>query len=192
MNMAAFDRMKYYVAALLAAVLVVTSAGVPVQAGSNYPTVAASAFADFDAFDDFSLQQLESALAIIEQIPDYILAQGDSATREWLKKHFGYQGSIQPEGFFGCVGAIGTALLGIAFPAAKITKIKDAIKAAGGVNKVVTVIRDSYKTARSLGIGKSEAIKIAVQDAFRTASSETFSLLLSFFGISSIIGECFE
>ncbi|MGF9916321.1 hypothetical protein ABEX47_07045 [Paenibacillus ehimensis] len=180
---------KIYVSALVAGTMLFTSITAPASAnflGNNNATIQSEY--KLTENEKSQMDQLIRGLTIIESIPDDVLAQGDEATAQWLKKNYG----IQQEGFFGCVGAIGTALLGIAFPAAKITKIKDAIKAAGGVYKVVTVITGSYKAARQLGMGVREAIKIAVQDAFRTASSEVFSLLLSFFGISSIIGECFE
>ncbi|MBN3523089.1 hypothetical protein [Paenibacillus apiarius] len=176
-------RVQVCVTAIIAVSLFFTSLSLPISANAQ----GKHQTAEMTIADAQKLQELEQGLRMIEQIPDSVLAQGDEATREWIVEHYGYQ----PMGILGCVAAIGETLIGAAIPAAKVTKIKDAIKAAGGVKKVVEVMSGAFKAARDLGMSVGESIKWAVKDAFKLASEEVFSALLSFFGVAGIIDECF-
>ncbi|MFJ6533287.1 hypothetical protein [Microbacterium sp. NPDC091662] len=78
----------------------------------------------------------------VTSIPDDVLLAGDEATATWI------QANLAPSGgsltaradVFGCIGAITLAIAGVAFPAAKILKIKKLADELGGVAKAVQLL----------------------------------------------------
>ncbi|MCY7484185.1 hypothetical protein [Paenibacillus alvei] len=90
------------------------------------------------------------------------------------------------------MSAVGLAVAALIFAPAKITKIKDAIKAAGGTVKFVTKVLETYKVAKGMGLSTTEAIKMGVQDAANTAGKEVISALIGIFGVGEVYSACFE
>lgn len=86
---------------------------------------------------DIQAADLEQGLALIEQIPDSVLAAGDAATHEWLRENHPELLSGSRADILGCAGAIAWLIASTAIPAAKILKIKRLINSLGGVSKAV-------------------------------------------------------
>ncbi|SDG27796.1 hypothetical protein SAMN04488689_1122 [Paenibacillus sp. cl6col] len=90
---------------------------------------------------------------------------------EWFNTNTEFRVSeYQTSGIVGCTSAVGLAIAALVFAPAKITKIKDAIKAAGGTVKFVTKVLETYKVAKGMGLSTMEAIKMGVQE--REATEE--------------------
>lgn len=116
---------------------------------------------------------VERALAAIERMPDDVIQRGPDAIKEWLNTNTEFRISeFTTSGTFGCISAVGGALVGLIFAPAKIAKIKDAIKAGGGTVKFVKKMLETYKVGKELGLSTTEAIKMGVQDAAKTAGQE--------------------
>lgn len=84
-------------------------------------------------------QLLEDVLAI----PDSVLTSGDEATRAWFAQHPSSSTAVSlysRANVLGCVGSISVALAGVAFPAAKLLKIKKLADQLGGVKKAVDLL----------------------------------------------------
>lgn len=142
---------------------------------------------------DPNFAEVEKALAAIERLPDDVIQRDPDAIIEWLNTNTEFRISeFTTSGTFGCIAAVGGALAGLVFAPAKIAKIKDAIKAGGGTVKFVKKVVETYKVARGLGLSKTEAIKMGVQDAAKTAGKEIQDALLGFFGMGAIYSACFE
>lgn len=108
---------------------------------------------------------MERALAAIERIPDDVIQRGSDAIMEWFNTNTEFRISeYGTSGIVGCASAIGLAVAALVFAPAKITKIKDAIKAAGGTVKFVTKVLETYKLAKGMGLSTMEAIKMGVQE----------------------------
>jgi len=108
---------------------------------------------------------VEKALAAIERIPDDVIERGPEAIMEWFNTNTEFRVSeYQTSGIVGCTSAVGLAIAALVFAPAKITKIKDAIKAAGGTVKFVTKVLETYKVAKGMGLSTMEAIKMGVQE----------------------------
>ncbi|WP_240463665.1 hypothetical protein [Paenibacillus apiarius] len=137
--------------------------------------------------------QAQKVLSAIERMPDSVINSGPDAIIEWLNKNTDLQISeFGTSGVVGCVSAVGLALASLIFAPAKITKIKDAIKAAGGTVKFVNKVLETYKVAKGMGIGTMEAIKMGLQDAAKTAGKEVITALMGIFGVGSVYSSCFE
>ncbi|EPY05987.1 hypothetical protein PAALTS15_18061 [Paenibacillus alvei TS-15] len=142
---------------------------------------------------DPNFVEVEKALAAIERIPDDVIERGPEAIMEWFNTNTEFRISeYTTSGTFGCISAVGGALVGLIFAPAKIAKIKDAIKAGGGTVKFVTKLLETYKVAKGMGLSTMEAIKMGVQDAAKTAGQEIIDALLGFFGAGAIYSACFE
>lgn len=136
-------------------------------------------------------EELYQALAIIENIPDVVLAQGDAAARDYLREAFGVEaGQASTFGVVGCIAAIGAAALAIAGP---VSKIRAAIKAAGGARKLYNVMSEAYKRARAAGLSRSDAIVGAKNAAIAQVHRPDYKeIILSLTGFGAVIGECLE
>ncbi|WP_061860206.1 hypothetical protein [Priestia megaterium] len=156
-------------------------------------------------FENEDFDQVETVLSAIENIPDEVVEQGEEQTVQWLREQTRMNlvledgiiklATQKPEitPFFstsGCIGAVGMALLTTGFPAAKILKVKKAIKALGGTSKFVQAFYKSYKLYRSYGNSKSTAVKRAVNSIGSGLKADIRDALLDFFGISNIIANC--
>lgn len=142
---------------------------------------------------DPNFVEVERALAAIERIPDDVIQRGSDAIMEWFNTNTEFRISeYGTSGIIGCASAIGLAVAALVFAPAKITKIKDAIKAAGGTVKFVTKVLETYKVAKGMGLSTMEAIKMGVQDAAKTAGKEVISALIGIFGVGEVYSACFE
>ncbi|MCY9516764.1 hypothetical protein [Paenibacillus apiarius] len=90
------------------------------------------------------------------------------------------------------MSAVVVALASLVYAPAKLAKIKDAMKAAGGTVKFVNKVLETYKVAKGMGLSTMEAIKMGVQDAAKTAGKEVIEAVIGFFGVGAIYSACFE
>lgn len=138
--------------------------------------------------------ELLKVFQAIESIPDEVIEQGEEATTQWLQKNTDLvlqDGEIQIQGVVGCVSAVGTAILTNVIPWAKLAKVKDAIKAAGGATTFVKTLIPAYKEARKKN-SKAQSVKIAVNKAGAKAGPEVRRALLDFFNVGNVYSSCFE
>ncbi|MCE5170911.1 hypothetical protein LQV63_16525 [Paenibacillus profundus] len=144
---------------------------------------------------DPNFVQAERVLDAIERMPDSVINSGPDAIIEWLNTNTEFQISeFETSGAIGCVSAVVVALASLVYAPAKLAKIKDAMKAAGGTVKFVNKdkVLETYKVAKGMGIGTMEAIKMGVQDAAKTAGKEVVEAIIGFFGVGAIYSACFE
>lgn len=153
----------------------------------------------------YSQKELEKVFSAIEDIPMEVAEQGPEATKEWLVNYLGepvftpqgltnnnYNNEVISYGVVGCVSAVGLALASNLFAPAKLLKIKQAIKAAGGVKTFVSTMIKTYKYYRGKGYSKSSAMKKGVAKAGRAAGPEVRDALIGFFGVGAVYSSCFE
>ena len=122
-------------------------------------------FKDNDAHD--VLAQLEKTFAIIEEIPDEVLEEGDEAKDKWLAAH-GHQQSkrdlaistrdseLQDRGAWEvakCVGAIAAFIASNAIGAAKLLRVKKYIDALGGIRRSAELLLKASTTEERLREG---------------------------------------
>lgn len=158
-------------------------------------------------FSQTEFAELEKVLYLIEAIPDEVIEKGPQATAKWLSSYTGNKyvtdgdkfynlskkNVIQPTGVVGCVSAIGLAIAENLFSFSKIAKIKDVIKAGGGVTKFIGNLIPAFKVARNeWGYSVSEAIGYAVKYAAADAGPELISAAIGFFSVGDVYSSCFE
>jgi hypothetical protein len=98
-----------------------------------------------------AIVELDKTFAIVLEIPDDVLKQGDNATAAWLTAN-GYRGGIHPDSFWQkteCALAI-LAFLGSNLAASKIIKIKKYIEALSGVAEAVDLMLKCSTTEEML------------------------------------------
>lgn len=158
-------------------------------------------------FSQTEFAELEKALYLIEAIPDEVIEKGAQATAKWLSAYTGDKyvtdgdkfynlskgDSVGTHGVIGCTSAVGLAIAENLFAFAKIAKIKDVIKAGGGVTKFIGNLVPAFKVAKNeWGYSVSEAIGYAVKFAAKDAGPELISAAIGFFSIGDIYSACFE
>ncbi len=132
---------------------------------------------------------LYEKFSVAENVPDEIIAQGDDATRAYLENAF-RTGPVQTFGVVGCAAAVVAAIVSLIGP---ISKIKAALKAAGGAWKLAKNLRKFYKEARNAGFSRSESITHARVNAVKKINQIDYKeLVFSLTGAGAVIGECFE
>ncbi|OMF11830.1 hypothetical protein BK131_20380 [Paenibacillus amylolyticus] len=151
--------------------------------------------------------ELEKTLYLIEAIPDEVVEKGAQATAKWLSSYTGdkyitdgdkfynlsKEDVISTMGVVGCTSAVGLAIAENLFAFAKIAKIKDVIKAGGGVTKFIGNLVPAFKVAKNeWGYSASSAIGYAVKFAAKDAGPELISAAIGFFSIGDIYSSCFE
>ncbi|WP_019421323.1 hypothetical protein [Paenibacillus sp. OSY-SE] len=142
---------------------------------------------------DPNFVQAERVLDAIERMPDSVINSGPDAIIEWLNTNTEFQISeFETSGAIGCVSAVVVALASLVYAPAKLAKIKDAMKAAGGTVKFMNKVLETYKVAKGMGLSTMEAIKMGVQDAAKTAGKEVVEAIIGFFGVGAIYSACFE
>jgi hypothetical protein len=161
-----------------------------------------------------------SFIYAIENIPDSILDNPEAIVK-WFQQHAGedYQFTTDGEnllidttsadtfllmdmpysdseyqtfGIGACIGAIGAALVTGILPIAKITKIKNALKAVGGTSKFVNNLIAHYKFNRNKGWSRSRSYDDAFDRATAAYGSQIKTELGALFGITAVYGACFE
>ncbi|MBU0279387.1 hypothetical protein [Gemella sp. zg-1178] len=175
-----------FTSAILASSLLIT----PISAlVSNYDNVAkAENFKKKNIkLSEEDIRYLETFFNQIEKIPEDLLLNGNSKEiKNYLIKNkiplniyndnIGETKDsifiIQPRGFWGCVGSLGTLIVSTAVPAAKILKIKKYVKHLGGVTDAVRYL---------LGIKGAESGGAVLK-----------SLILELSGIASVTESCFS
>jgi len=149
----------------MSALLLSGAVGVAVAFGGTSPAVAAASSAPDaptgqSAPSEAQLRDFEQGLALMEQIPDDVLLQGDAATQQWLAANTPTPSSTgtgmvtTQASVLGCGAAIATVIASTAFPAAKILKIKALIKSLGGVTEAAKIMWGasfSYEKVQALG-----------------------------------------
>ncbi|QOK25941.1 hypothetical protein IIE26_20020 [Cytobacillus oceanisediminis] len=162
------------------------------------------------AIDNEMFEQTELILGAIEKIPNGIVKQGPQKTAQWLENKTGLyvtvdseenlffsetappeEGTIQALSVSGCVAAVGIALVSNGLPFSKILKVKDAIKALGGVTKAVSKIKSYYDKYRYNGFSRSDSIRKALNSASDGLAASTKSALLDFFNLTNVVANCF-
>ncbi len=99
---------------------------------------------------------------------------------------------FQTMGVAACIGAIGAALVTGVLPIAKITKIKNALKAVGGTSKFVKNLISHYNFNRNKGWSRSRSYDEAFDRATAAYGSQIKTELGALFGITAIYGACFN
>lgn len=187
------------IASIVALVLLLNLVGVA-SANSNKED-------DKYQFSQTEFAELEKTLYLIDAIPDDVIEQGAQATATWLSEYTGdtyvtdgdkfinltKKDVIAPRGVVGCTSAVGLAIAENIFSFAKLAKIKDVIKAGGGVAKFVGNLVPAFKVAKNeWGYGVTDAIGYAVKFAAQDAGPELISAAIGFFSIGEIYSACFE
>lgn len=99
------------------------------------------------------------------------------------------QYSAMADGWWGaatCAAAIAMAIAGGVVPIAKVVKIKQLIKAVGGVGKLAKKIAQTFQKVRKGGM----KIEQAVQDVFKDLGSAAAGIAAEILGIQAIIDSC--
>ncbi|WP_197077795.1 hypothetical protein [Actinobaculum suis] len=143
-----------------------------------------------------SEDQLLATFKAIEEIPDSVLQAGDAAAQSWLKARLGddfhsQPGSVTTFGVVGCVSAIGLAIV-TNLPIFKITKIRTALKAAGGATKFVKTFKRVYDAQRKAKVSFKTAVSRAVKRAAKKAGPEAQQTLIELFNLGNVYSACFE
>ncbi len=154
-----------------------------VLAGVGSPAQAAPA-------EEVDFDELTEVFAAIEGIPDSVIKRGDRAVRQWLRRRLGLD-EPSPKGFWGCVRAIGFALVSNAIPVAKILKIRAAIRAVGGVGNFVRILRLAYATGRKKGYSRWGAVRYAAKRAAAASGRDIVDALLGLFALDGVRRNCF-
>ena len=139
---------------------------------------------------EVAFSDLTEAFSAIEEIPDSVVRQGDKAVKQWLRRRLRLD-EPQDRSFWGCVRAIGIALVSNALPVAKILKIKAAIKAVGGARNFVSILQVAYNYARRRGYSRWGAIKFAANRAAEVSGKDVVGALLGIFSLTYVKDECF-
>lgn len=128
---------------MLAAGALVLSAAPAANAAPALTSPAAAAATPTDATLDERAAGLTALLDEISSIPDEVLLAGDAATTAWIAENADAPGgdtAVARANVLGCTGAIAAALAGVAFPAAKLLKVKKLADELGGVKKAVDLL----------------------------------------------------
>lgn len=134
-------------AGLCASMLVVA----PAQAASATTAAELTTVARTDAKQ---AEELERGLALIDEIPEFVLLAGDAALHEWMASNHPELLRGTRADILGCAGAIAWLIASTAIPAAKILKIKKLINGLGGVAKAVQLFWGAsfnYEKLKALG-----------------------------------------
>lgn len=150
--------------------------------GSNNP--------DGISLENVNEQELTQFLTSVENIPDSVLEKGDKATNDYIQKENSNL-TTSERGAVGCASAIGLAIASNAFSAAKIAKVKDVLKAAGGAKTFAQKLVPAYKEARK-SMSKKDAAVSAVKSAGSAAGPQALSAAIGFFSVGQVYSDCFE
>ncbi|NUQ79275.1 MAG: hypothetical protein HUU21_37675 [Polyangiaceae bacterium] len=138
--------------------------------------------------DQKKADEMAKALALIESIPDSVIAQGEDAVAQWLKER---QPEVSPKGLPGCVAMVGKFLLEN-FTILKILRIKKTLEALGGAAKFANLTFKLFRKYKKKGLGTKAAIEKAVRVASKRSGKEASALLLQLFGATEVIDACAE
>lgn len=121
---------------------------------------------------------------------------GDAETQEWLQNRLGaviptQEQPVTTYGVVGCVSAIGLALV-TNLPVFKVTKIRTALKAAGGATTFVKNFKRVYDAQRAAKASFKTAVTAGVKDAAKAAGPEAQQFLIELFNLGNIYSACFE
>lgn len=140
---------------------------------------------------------LEQFFYAIDALPESVINEGPEATSKWISEYTGKtytinKDKITTQGVVGCTSAVSLAILQNAFAFSKITKVKELIKAGGGVKTFVGNLVPAFQIARGDGYTVNAAIGYAVKQAGKDAGPELISAAIGFFSVGSIYSSCFE
>ncbi|WP_226358532.1 hypothetical protein [Pseudonocardia sp. ICBG601] len=127
---------------------------------------------------------VESALRVIDSIPEDVLRQGDQATIAWLESNYKTSPGAAPYAFnlaqcsYGILIAIGSN----AVAAAKIIKIKRIVDKFGGVGKVIDKLQAKKKQGKKF--------KTALVEVFEEGGIGVGALAAEILGVDKVIQNC--
>jgi len=153
-----------------------------VLSGLSSPALAAKTELDYEG--------LTKVFSAIEDIPDAAIAKGERAVRKWLSRRLQDDAEGQGRGFWGCVWAVGKFVALNAIPVAKILKIRQAIKALGGVRNFVAIFQYAYRATRKKGYKKWGAVWFAARHVAEVSGVEVASAIAAFFEIDAVWNNC--
>lgn len=167
------------IATSIVAVALSLSLAVPATAA---PAEAPAASHSAEALD---ADELTRGLETIENIPDEAL-KSQAAFEKWQAEQ-----GFQAHGAAGCALSITGAVVSNVFLAAKVLKIKAAIKAAGGAKKFAAKAIDAYKEAKAAGKSTNAAIKDAARNAASAGGEDALAAVLDLLSIRGVAEDCF-
>lgn len=165
-------------AAALSASLVIPTTAEPVSAAPETTEVS-------EELSSLDSRGLVKGLETIEKIPDKALAS-QAAFEEWQAAQ-----GIQTYGAAGCALSITGAVVSNVFLAAKVLKIKAAIKAAGGAKKFAEKAIEAYQDAKKAGKSTSAAIKEAARKAASAGGEDALAAVLDLLSVRGVAEDCF-
>ncbi|MGW8956840.1 hypothetical protein [Paenibacillus sp. NPDC055715] len=149
-------------------------------------------------YSDTEFAELEELFYAIDALPQEVLDAGPEATSKWISEYTGKtfvtdgKNIYNPQGVVGCIAEVGLAIAENAFAFAKIAKIKDVIKAGGGIIKFIGNLVPAFKMAREDGYSVTRALTFAITYSAKDAGPELISAAVGFFSIGQIYSACFE
>lgn len=128
-------------------------------------------------------------LTTVENISDSVLAKGDKAKNEYIQKENSNLTTSERGAVVGCVSVIGLAIASNAFSDAKIAKVKEVLKDAGGAKTFATKLVPEYKEARKT-MSKQDAAVSTVKTAGNASGPQALSAAIGFFSVGQVYSAC--
>ncbi|AWB83914.1 hypothetical protein C3E79_04990 [Corynebacterium liangguodongii] len=132
---------------------------------------------------------MEKAFVFIESIPDEVL-KDDEVYQQWLQENIPAEWTTSLRvNWLECGTAVGAALIG-SLPPAKILKLKETFKAAGGAVKFFQKFKSAFDDARKSGLSYADAVGVAARVSGGQAWPEVQQALLDFFAVGAVAAAC--
>ncbi|MBP3223195.1 MAG: hypothetical protein J6M18_04635 [Actinomycetaceae bacterium] len=144
---------------IICMVLIVFSPASAAENTYQSNTIKISKFDQWRMNRNASVQELEEGFNLIESIPDEVLMQGDDALKKWTEeKHM----TPTRASFWSCSIALASLVAGNLVAAGKLLRIKQYIKALGGVKKAVYLMwKGSFRSEKLIKAGGALGALIA-------------------------------
>lgn len=133
--------------------------------------------------------ELEEVFIFIESISDEVLLD-EEAYDQWIQENMPTKWTTSERvNWVACGAAVGAALVG-SLPPAKILKLKQTFKAAGGATKFFKTFKPAYDKARNSGKSYADAVGEGAKVAGGESWPEIQQALLDFFAVGAVAGAC--
>lgn len=133
--------------------------------------------------------EMEEVFIFIESIPDEVLMD-EEAYDQWIQENMPTKWTTSERvNWVACGAAAGAALVG-SLPPAKILKLKQTFKAAGGAIKFFKKFKPVYDKARNSGKSYRDAVGEGAKVAGGESWPEIQQALLDFFAVGAVAGAC--
>jgi len=179
------------------------------SAGSATSVSANETEGTYDALiSEEDVEILEDALQLIEHMPEELLEEGKEEERlDWMIDYTDndelkseivlakkmQNASVQPMGVYSCAKGIASAIVQLAVPVTKITKLKKVIKAAGGTKQFASKLMKYYKVYnQKQGYTKRQAMKKAIERVGKGHGPDVIDAMLSFLGVDAFVNGCLK